>query len=373
MIYLDYSAATPVDEEVLKSFCDSIKYFGNPNSLHKLGVESKQLIDASLNSIANLLHIDKNEFIFTSGSSESNNLAIIGTCLNYKARGKHIITTELEHSSIYGPLNFLVDQGYEISFVSTKEDGLIDLNELESLIRPDTVLVTINMINSEIGIKQPIEEISKIVRKHPKCILHVDMTQALGKIPIDLSLVDLASFSAHKIYGIKGIGGLYKKENISLTPIIHGGKSTTIYRAGTPMTNLIVSFAKAIRLSLSDIDSRYNYILNLNNYLKSKLICYDKLRINSTDNSIPHILNFSVLGVKPETMLHALEEKDVYISTQSACAKGDYSKAVYSLTNDMERAKSSLRISLSHLTTKQELDEFLKIFDECYENLTRLV
>jgi len=372
MIYLDYSATTMVNSEVLKSFNDSMKYIGNPNSLHKLGVESKKLIDAATNQIANLLKIKSNEIIYTSGASESNNLAIIGTCLQYKNRGKHIITTNLEHSSIYGPINFLTDLGYEVDFVPVQKNGLIDLVEFEKLIRDDTVLVSINMVNSEIGIKQNIKEISNIIRKYPKCIFHADITQALGKIDVDLSLVDLASFSAHKIYGIKGIGALYKKDGITLTPLIHGGKSTTIYRSGTPTTNLIVSLAKSIRLCLENLENKYNHVLMLNKMLVEELKQYDKVSINSNENCIPHILNISILGVKPETMLHNLEEHDIYISTQSACSKGDYSKSVMTLTNNQQLASSSIRISISHITTKEEIEKFLIVFKDCYNHLIKL-
>lgn len=245
MIYLDYSATTPVSDEVLKTFIETTKkYIGNPNSLHKLGVEANNLINAATKQIAGLLNVKEKEIIYTSGSSESNNMAIKGIAIKYQNRGKHIITTEFEHSSIYGPLTYLQKQGFKIDFVKTNEDGIVNLHDLENLINDDTILVSVGAVNSEIGIIQPIKEIAKIIKKHPKCFFHVDMTQAFGKIKIDLTDVDLASFSAHKIYGIKGIGLLVKKENISLEPLIHGGKSTTIYRSGTPAISLITSLAK---------------------------------------------------------------------------------------------------------------------------------
>ena len=181
--------------------------------------------------------------------------------------------------------------------------------------------------------------------------------------------IDLASFSCHKFYGIKGVGCLYKKENIVIEPLIHGGKSTTIYRSGTPATALIASFAKALRLIYENLDEYVKEITKKNIYLKEKLSKYDGVFINSNEYSIPHILNLSIIGVKPETMLHALEEHDIYISTQSACSTGASSKAVMAVTNSEERANSSIRISLSHLTTKEELDTFMEAFDECYKHL----
>ena len=372
MVYLDYSATTPTSKEVLESFNKaSIDYFANPNSLHKLGTKANELINASTEQIANILKVKKEEIIYTSGASESNNLAIKGIIDKFSNRGKHIITTDFEHSSIYGPISYLQKyKDVEVDFVETDEYGRVKLDSLKSLIRDDTVLVSICAVNSEIGIRQPIEEIANIVKEHPKCFFHVDITQCVGKDFIDLTNVDLASFSAHKIFGIKGIGCLIKKENIIIEPLIHGGKSTTVFRSGTPALPLIVSLAKALRLATEDLDKKIQTVRELNDYLKSNLEKYENVKINSNEYSIPQILNFSVLGCKPETMQHALEEYDIYISTQTACAKGgDISRAVLALTNDEERAKSSIRISISYVTTKEEIDEFINSFDKCYNKL----
>ena len=254
MVYLDYSATTPTSKEVLESFNKaSIDYFANPNSLHKLGTKANELINASTEQIANILKVKKEEIIYTSGASESNNLAIKGIIDKFSNRGKHIITTDFEHSSIYGPISYLQKyKDVEVDFVETDEYGRVKLDSLKSLIRDDTVLVSICAVNSEIGIRQPIEEIANIVKEHPKCFFHVDITQCVGKDFIDLTNVDLASFSAHKIFGIKGIGCLIKKENIIIEPLIHGGKSTTVFRSGTPALPLIVSLAKALRLATED-------------------------------------------------------------------------------------------------------------------------
>ena len=372
MIYLDYSATTPVNKDVLDSFVKaSLEFPGNSNSLHTLGVRCNKLIESATKQIADIFKIKETEIIYTSGSSESNNLAIKGVCMKYKNRGKHIITTHYEHSSIYGPLSYLQGEGFEVDFVDSDEFGLVDLKHLESLIREDTILVSINAINSEIGILQPVEEIGKIVKKNPKCFYHVDLTQAVSKVDINLENVDLASFSAHKFFGIKGIGGLIKKEKIVIEPLIHGGKSTTIFRSGTPAHPLIVSLAKALRLACDDMENKYNKVLELNNYLKEKINKYDNVYINSNDKCIPYILNISIINIKPETFLHALEKHEVYISTQTACSSSNsLSKSVLDLTKDEASAKSSLRISLSYLTTKDELDKFIEIFDKCIKELT---
>ncbi len=367
MTYLDYSATTPVSDEVLDSFVKASKYIGNPNSLHKLGVESKKLIEASTNQISKILGVKPEEIIYTSGASESNNLALKGIEI-YKNRGNHIITTELEHSSIYGPLNYMTENGFEVSFVPLK-NGIVDIDALKEMITDKTILVSIACVNSETGIRQPIEKIGEVLKSFPKVIFHSDMTQAIGKINVDLTNVDMASFSAHKFFGIKGIGALIKKENIRLEPIIHGGKSTTIYRSGTPATALIVSMAKALRLAVSNIDNDIKKVKKLNEKLKNTLEKYDNVFINNTTDSIPHILNVSILGVKPETMLHALEEDDIYISTQSACSTSNTSKAVMAITHDSDKASSSIRISISAKTSLEDIDKFLKSFEKNYNRL----
>lgn len=371
MIYLDYSATTPVNEEVLDSFNKTCKNFiGNPNSLHKLGIESKKLMEQATKQIADLLNVKSNEIIYTSGSSESNNLAIKGIAMKYGTRGKHIITTELEHSSVIAPIQYLTTLGYEVDFVPLTSEGKVDISQLESLIREDTILVSIASVSSELGIIQPIEEIGELLKKYPKCFFHVDMTQSMGKISLSLDNVDLASFSAHKFYGLKGIGCLIKKENITITPLIHGGKSTTVYRSGTPALPLITSLAKALRLALSDIKNKEKTVMKWNHEIREALMKYPNVIINSPETAIPHILNFSLPGIKPETFQHALEEYDIYVSTQTACSSGSgVSSAVLALTHDTKTASSSLRLSFSHLTTKKELDIFLTYFEQCYNRL----
>lgn len=359
MIYLDYSATTPVNEEVLNSYIETTKKMvGNPNSLHKLGIEAKSLIDAATRQIANILKVKPNEIIYTSGASESNNTAIKGICLKYQNRGKHIITTHLEHSSIIEPLNYLKRQGFEVEYVNITENGMVDIEDLKKKIRDDTILVTIASINSEVGIVQPIKDIAALLKKYPKVYFHSDITQSLGKEKVDLTDVDLASFSAQKFYGMKGIGGLVKKENVVIEPLIHGGKSTTKDRSGTPATALIVSMAKALRLAYENLEEKQKYVKELNIFLRNELE-KNEITINSPEVAIPNILNISLENIKPETVLHALEEKEIYISTKTACATNDSSDAVYAITKDEEKAKYSLRISLSYLTTKKELEIFI--------------
>lgn len=362
MIYLDYSATTPVDDEVIDTYSRVCREFiGNPNSLHKLGLESKKLIDASTNQIAKILKIKPNEIIYTSGASEANNMAIKGIASKYSNRGKHIITTELEHSSIIAPLNYLQSKGYEVDFVKLDQNGLVDLDDLSSLIRDDTLLVSIASVNSEVGVKQDLKKIREIINKNPKTIFHSDVTQSIGKEKIDLSVLDLASMSCQKFFGMKGCGALYKRDGLIIDPLIHGGKSTTIFRSGTPATPLIASFAKALRLVYEDFEKKDKYVRELNNYFIDKLSNLD-VSINSNKHCIPQIVNLSIKGIKPETMQHALEEYEIYISTQTACSTGDYSRAVYAVTHSKEKASHSIRVSLSYKTTYEEIDDFVDAF-----------
>ena len=364
MIYLDYSATTPVNKEVLESFNEACNIYANPNSKHKLGFEAKSIIEDSTSKIANLLGIKTNEIIYTSGSSESNNLALFGLANQFPNK-KHIITTKFEHSSVLSPTSALQKRGYDIDFVKTDSNGVIKLDNLLSLITENTLLVSTIMVNSEIGIIQPVMEIAEIL-KHKDVFYHVDATQAIGKLKLDLSNIDLLSFTAHKIYGIKGIGCLIKKENIKLAPIIYGGKSTTKYRSGTPCTQLIASLSKALELAFNKLDYNYKYVTELNQYSRSKLSNKDNILINSPINSSPYILNLSIINHDALKIQEYLSDKEICISTKSACSSNtSKSIQILSLYNDLKRATSSIRISISYLTTKNEIDivinEILKL------------
>lgn len=369
MIYLDYSATTPIDKSVLEVFNKACALVGNPNSTHKLGIEANLAIKEATKTITDLFGILPSELIYTSGASESNNLAIKGYALANQKKGKHIITSLLEHSSVIGPVGYLQTLGFEVDFVKLNTDGRVDLEQLAKLIRSDTILVSLASVNSEIGITQPIDEVAALINTYPNCALHVDMTQSVGKKMIDLTNVDLASFSAQKIYGFKGVGGLVKKDHITIEPLIHGGKSTTSHRSGTPATQLIMSLAKAIELAY-DNEKKYDYISSLNKKLVEKLSKYKNVHINSNQYCLPHILNFSVRGTTSDCLQEAFSKHEVYISTQTACSSSDIpSRAVYALTNDAQLASSSVRVSLSHLTNEEDISNFLTIFDQIYQNL----
>ena len=370
MIYLDNSATTMVDDRVLETFNKVCKnYPGNSNSLHSLGIKSKELEEYATEKISNLLGVKPSEIIYTSGASESNNTVLKGVASKYKNRGNHIITTPLEHSSILETCKYLENKGFIIDYVKIKDNGLIDIEDLERILTDNTILVSVAYVDSELGIRQDIDTISKIVKKHPKCYFHVDATQAIGKIKVDPTSIDFISMSAHKIFGLKGIGLLIKKDNIVIDNLIHGGKSTTIYRSGTPALPLICSLMKALELVIPNIDKNYEYVSSLSRKIKDNLKKYDNIHINSTENSIPYIINFSVIGVKPETFIHTMEEEDIYLSTKSACSTSDISLSVDSIYHNREISMSSIRISLSYKNTEEEIDKFIKAFDKIYNKL----
>ena len=370
MIYLDNSATTMVDDRVLETFNKVCKnYPGNSNSLHSLGIKSKELEDYATKKISNLLGVKPSEIIYTSGASESNNTVLKGVASKYKNRGNHIITTPLEHSSILETCKYLESKGFIIDYVKIKDNGLIDIEDLERLLTDNTILVSVAYVDSELGKRQDIDTISKIVKKHPKCYFHVDATQAIGKIKVDPTNIDFISMSAHKIFGLKGIGLLIKKDNIVIDNLIHGGKSTTIYRSGTPALPLICSLMKALELIIPNIDKNYEYVSSLSRKIKDNLKKYDNIHINSTENSIPYIINFSVIGVKPETFIHTMEEENIYLSTRSACSTSDVSLSVDSIYHNREISMSSIRISLSYKNTEEEIDKFIKAFDKIYNKL----
>ena len=370
MIYFDNSATTMVDDRVLDTFNKVCKnYPGNSNSIHSLGIKSKELEEYTTNKIAELLGVKDSEVIYTSGASESNNMVLKGVASRYKNRGNHIITSCLEHSSILETAKYLEDNGFVIDYVNVREDGLIDLDHLKSLINDKTILVSISVVDSELGVKQNIDEISKIVREYPKCYFHVDATQAIGKVKVDFNKVDFLSMSAHKIFGMKGIGLLLKKDNIVIDNLIHGGKSSTDYRSGTPALPLICSLMRALEIIIPSTYDNYNYVSMLNKNIVNFLGNYDSVHINSTVNSIPYIINFSIKGIKPETFIHAMEEYEIYISTKSACSTSDVSRAVYSIYHDNEIATHSIRVSLSCKNTMEEVEKFKEVFDIVYSKL----
>ncbi len=371
MIYLDYSANTPSDERVIESFVQTERQFwGNPNSTHVAGRAAEAKMEEVTASIAELLGCESSEIIYTSGASESNNLAIKGIAEAHRHVGRHIISTTLEHSSVGGALTYLQNQGYEVDLLDLKRDGTVDLEHLRELLRKDTVLVVVGSVDSEIGILQPTAEIAKILQDYPKCHFHVDATQAVGKIPLRFEHCDTMSIAPHKFYGINGSGLLLKKKDLVLAVQIHGGASTTLYRSGTPALSLAASTQTALSLAVNELPDRMKIVRAHNDRLRAFLSQFADVYINSPAEAVPHILNISVKGVKGSAFQQELSAHGVCVSVKSACSSdGMMSKAVFAVSRDRKRALSSWRISLSHLTGEDEIEAFCDIFKECYQKL----
>lgn len=299
MIYLDYVATTPLIPEVLTTYNNLLeKYFFNADSIYDKGIEVNRLMEHSRKLISEMLKVKEDELIFTSCGSESNNLAIKGVAFQYQNRGKHIITTAIEHSSVYETCKELEKTfGFEVTYLKVDQKGRISLQELQDSIRDDTILVSIMYVNNEIGVINPIEEIKQIVKKYDKIKLHFDMVQALGKLPINLTDVDLASFSAHKIYGLKGSGLLFKRRSTTIVPLINGGQQEFGLRGGTSNACSNIVFAKTLRLALEDFDNKAKHIKMINSYARKCLNQIEGVIINSDETCcISSILNFSCPG-----------------------------------------------------------------------------
>ncbi len=372
MIYLDYSATTKINSEVLDSYnkvCG--EYYANPNSLHKFGTKVNELLNEATKQVADLLNVKESEIIYTASATEANNIALIDTCLSNPKLGKHIILSKLEHPSLYNIVDKLVSLGYKVDYVKNDKEGIIDFDDLKKLITKETVLVSICGVNSEIGVRQPLKVIRQVIKKaNPNTLFHSDVTQGIGKVPINLNDLDLASFTAHKFYGPLGIGVLYKNNKVKLEPYIVGSNTEIV--GGTPATPLIVALSKSLRIILEDINKKEKIVQKHNDKICNVLLKYEDLVFNKTKYSIPHILNISLQKIKPETFIHALAEEEVYISSNTACSKGKISNAVYAITNDKNRALTTLRISISYLTTNDEVNTFLYHFDNIYKKLMEL-
>ena len=258
MIYLDYSATTPVSYEVLDTISKVTKEFiGNANSIHALGKKSADLLESATKQIADIFGVNASEIIYTSGATEANNMAIIGVAMAHHRKGKHIIVSKLEHPSVYAICDYLKSIGFEISYVDNDTEGLIDFEDLKNKVREDTILVSICAVNSETGVRQPLKMIRQIIKKENiATIFHSDMTQAIGKVSVNFHDVDLASMSAHKIFGPKGIGFLYKSSMVKITPLIYGSGKSNDLKPGTPPLPLIAALSKAVRLACTDLVKR---------------------------------------------------------------------------------------------------------------------
>lgn len=372
MVYLDYSATTPMSFEALDTYVRvSKEYIGSIGSNNRAGEKVKELLKKTTKEIGNMFNILEDEIIYTNSATEANNMALIGVSLANRKRGKHIIVSRLEHPSIYTICKYLETMGFEISYVQNDEEGLVSFEDLRHLIREDTILVSICAVNHETGVRQPLKMLRQIIKKENEFTLfHSDLSQALGKTAINFKDIDLGSVSAHKIYGPKGIGFLYKNNAVKITPLLYGNNKNPMFKPGEISLPLIVSMKEAIKSSIKDLDKKERYINLLNDRIVNKLSQIDGIKINKTKYSIPHILNISFDKLSGETVANTLSNNEFFVSSNS---NNEISTSVMALYNDLERSKRTLRISLSHLTTVLEINRFLEIFEVEYIKLINLI
>ncbi|KAK9468721.1 pyridoxal phosphate-dependent transferase [Lipomyces arxii] len=364
-IYLDMQATTPMDPRVLDVM---LKFYtglyGNPHSrTHAYGWETDTAVEEAREHVANIIGADPKEIIFTSGATESNNMSVKGVARFYKAKKNHIITSQTEHKCVLDSCRHLQDEGFEVTYLPVKANGLVDLEELEAAIRPETSLVSIMMVNNEIGVIQPIDEIGKICRKH-KVFFHTDAAQAVGKIPIDVnkSNIDLMSISGHKIYGPKGIGACYvrRRPRVRLDPIITGGGQERGLRSGTLAAPLIAGFGEACRIAKAEMEYDSAHISHLSRRLSDGLMALDHtVRNGDPEHHYPGCVNISFAYVEGESLLMAL--KDVALSSGSACTSASLepSYVLRALGADDALAHSSIRFGIGRFTTEAEIDYVL--------------
>ncbi|MDZ5472528.1 cysteine desulfurase family protein [Bacillus sp. 31A1R] len=379
MIYFDNSATTKPYKEVIDSFVKvSTDYFGNPSSLHGIGGQAEKLLSQARHQVAQLLKVRAGEVYFTSGGTESNNLAIKGTALMYRNRGRHIITTSVEHASVKETMNQLSDLGFRITYLPVDQSGRISLLDLENAICHDTILVSIIHVNNEIGTIQPIEEIGKLLKEYPKILFHVDHVQGIGKVPLDFfqCRLDFCSISGHKFHGVKGTGVLYIREGVTISPLFSGGNQEWKQRSGTENVAGMVALAKALRMTMEQSENKLSDMATIKNFLIKELNSIEQIVLNTPEeHSAPHIINFSIRGVRGEVFVHALEEFGVYVSTTSACSskKQAVSHTLLAMNVPKDLAEGSIRISLSFENTLEEATKVVNALKMAVQKLSEVL
>jgi len=352
--------------------------YGNPSSLHRLGLNAEKKIEDSRHKIADFLKVSPEEIYFTSGATESNNLAIKSILDKYSRKGKHIITTAIEHPSVMNVIKNFQEKGYSVTYLKVDSNGVISLDELASSIRPDTVLVSIMQVNNEVGSIQPTWKVKNIIKeKKSEAVLHVDGVQAFGKIPIRIKDwgIDAFSFSGHKIHGPKGIGGLYINKDLKLNPVIYGGNQERGFRSGTENVPGIIGLGKAVEIMSNNFEEERDHVRNLKLYFMDRLKEIEKIRINSPDEySSPYILNVSFEYVRGEVLLHYLENKGIYVSTTSACSSKGTKKShvLQELGLTDLQVEGAIRFCLSYEITKEDIDYTIDVLKDSVEEIRQV-
>ncbi|MBC1383435.1 cysteine desulfurase family protein [Listeria innocua] len=378
MIYFDNSATTKPNAAVLETYTKvASNYFANPSSLHRFGAKSKELLDTSRKQIATMLDVLPEEIIFTSGGTEGNNLAIKGLAYSYKNRGKHIITSSIEHPSVRLVMEELEANGFTVTYLKVDKNGVIQLDELKAALTDETILVSIMGVNNEVGSIQPLQEIGEMLASREHTFFHVDFVQGIGKIPleIDKHAIDLLTFSGHKFHALRGTGALVKRKNVHLHPEIIGGGQEMGYRSGTENLAGGVALAKAIRLTLEN-ESKRAELIEIRDYLLTEITQMPDMTVHTKKSvAAPHIVCFSAKGHRGEILVHALEKEDIYISTTSACSSKQKlaSSTLKAMGVTDEEATGAVRVSLSYENRLSEAKMFIQKLQEIIENLNKVV
>lgn len=375
--YLDNSATTKVFDEVKDIMVETmLKDYGNPSSMHLRGVEAEKYVKEARENIAKTLKVDEKEIVFTSGGTESNNMAIIGTALANRRAGNHIITTAVEHASVHNTMEFLAEQGFRITYLNVNESGVINIKDLEDAICDDTILISVMYVNNEIGSVMPISEIAEVIKtKKPDVVFHVDAIQAYGKYHIYPRRmgIDLLSVSGHKIHGPKGSGFLYIRDKLKIKPIIYGGGQQKGMRSGTENVPGIAGIGVAAKKIYENFDENIDRLYELKDYLIDELSKIENVRIHSKKGRdfAPQIVNASFGGVRSEVLLHSLEDRKIYVSAGSACStnKHTVSATLKGIGLDFDEIESAIRFSFCIFTTKEEIDYTVSVINELLPRL----
>ncbi|MGQ7543006.1 cysteine desulfurase family protein [Streptococcus suis] len=379
MIYFDNAATTQVYPEVLKTYTEvATKIWGNPSSLHNLGSQATRILEASRKQIAELLGKDSKEIFFTSGGTEGDNWVIKGVAFEKARLGKHIIVSAIEHPAVKESALWLKTQGFEVDLAPVNAQGFVDVSALESLIRPDTTLVSIMAVNNEIGAIQPIQEISQLLADKPTISFHVDAVQAIGKVPTEWYLtdrVDFASFSGHKFHSVRGVGFVYVKEGKKIAPLLTGGGQESDKRSTTENVAGIAATAKALRLTLDKAADSQKRLAAMKQILVDELGKYDDVTVFSgLDDFVPSIVTFGIKNIRGEVIVHAFEDHQIYISTTSACSSkaGKPAGTLIAMGVPQKLAQTAVRISLDDDNDMGQIEQFLTIFKQIYHNTQKV-
>ena len=379
MIYFDNAATTQTQPEVIKTYTEvASKIWGNPSSLHNLGTQATRILEASRRQIAELLGKESKEIFFTSGGTEGDNWVIKGVAFEKAHLGKHIIVSAIEHPAVKESALWLKTQGFEVDLAPVNTQGFVDVSALETLIRPDTTLVSVMAVNNEIGAIQPIQEISQLLADKPTISFHVDAVQAIGKVPTEQYLtdrVDFASFSGHKFHSVRGVGFVYIKAGKKIAPLLTGGGQESDKRSTTENVAGIAATAKALRLTLDKAADSQKQLAAMKQILVDELSKYQDVTVFSgMENFVPSILTFGIKNIRGEVIVHAFEDHQIYISTTSACSSkaGKPAGTLIAMGVPQKLAQTAVRVSLDDDNDMGQIEQFLTIFKQIYHNTQKV-